>query len=162
MRKRLISDRTPAAAPATGDWLRLDELAEAEISSEDAAYPIESALLPGRGAGWRAAAPGRQTIRLLAQPQARTGYGSALSRPHCRAPRNTCCWSADGGVVPWRQQWNFRPASCKPKSISSISPEWSPELIITPDIASDQARFAGRTRRLSHSGGRAAAACRQG
>ena len=36
-----------------------------EVTSEDAAHPIESALLPGSASGWRAAAPGTQTIRLL-------------------------------------------------------------------------------------------------
>ena len=46
------------------------DLAEVEITSEDAAHPIESALLPGSTSGWRAAEPGKQTIRLLfANPQ---------------------------------------------------------------------------------------------
>jgi hypothetical protein len=46
-------------------WLDLDALADVEVTSENAAHPVESALLSGRRAGWRAAAPGRQTIRLL-------------------------------------------------------------------------------------------------
>ena len=71
MRKRLIIDGSPAAAPPADDWLKLAELAEVEITSEDTGHPIEAALLPGESAGWRAAVPGRQTIRLLfAQPQA--------------------------------------------------------------------------------------------
>ena len=43
----------------------MEGLAEVEITSEDADHPIESALLPGRASGWRAAGPGKQTIRLL-------------------------------------------------------------------------------------------------
>lgn len=40
MRKRLIEDKNRQnTAPA--DWLRLEELAEVEISSEDARHPIE-------------------------------------------------------------------------------------------------------------------------
>ncbi|MEF8715436.1 MAG: carbohydrate-binding protein [Accumulibacter sp.] len=147
MRKRLISDRTPAAAPATGDWLRLDELAEAEISSEDAAYPIESALLPGRGAGWRAAVPGRQTIRLLfAQPQAL--HRIRLCFVETALPRTQeylLRWSADGGqsfreIV--RQQWNFSPQGASSQTEEhqlDLAGVNVLELIITPDIASEQA-----------------------
>ena len=49
MRKRII-------APVQHDqgWLNVEGLAEVEITSEDAAHPIESALLPGRASGWRA------------------------------------------------------------------------------------------------------------
>jgi hypothetical protein len=147
MRKRLISDRTPAPAPATGDWLRLDELAEAEISSEDAAYPIESALLPGRGAGWRAAVPGRQTIRLLfAQPQAL--HRIRLCFVETAVPRTQeylLRWSADGGqsfreIV--RQQWNFSPQGASSQTEEhqlDLAGVNVLELIITPDIASEQA-----------------------
>jgi hypothetical protein len=36
-----------------------------EVTSEDAAHPIESALIPSAGSGWRAGRPGQQTVRLL-------------------------------------------------------------------------------------------------
>ena len=51
MRKRLIAANRPASPPAPAEWLRLDEVAEVEISSEDAAYPIEGALVPGQNSG---------------------------------------------------------------------------------------------------------------
>src|SRR5688500_12910537 len=70
MKKRTITSEMPSsdAQPA---WLPLDQLAEAEISSEDPKYPIENALVPGRLQGWRAATPGEQIIRLtFEQPRA--------------------------------------------------------------------------------------------
>lgn len=65
MRKRIIAQDSHGAAPPASDWLDLEALAQVELTSEDAEHPIESALKPGGGAGWRASAPGRQTIRLV-------------------------------------------------------------------------------------------------
>lgn len=63
MRKRIIGEN--AEHSATDDqWLDLEYLARAEISSEDTDYPIESAIHPGRG-GWRAAVPGEQMVRFV-------------------------------------------------------------------------------------------------
>ena len=70
MRKRIIPSVQKDTSPPGEDWLDLERLAQVEITSEDAAHPIESALLPGQSMGWRAANPGEQTIRLLfAHPQ---------------------------------------------------------------------------------------------
>ena len=52
----------PVADPA---WLNFGDHVEVELTSEDADWPIEGALVPGRTEGWRAGGPGRQTIRLL-------------------------------------------------------------------------------------------------
>ena len=65
MRKRIITPVQQESATPDQDWLNLEELAEVEITSEDPAHPIESALLPGQTPGWRAADPGKQTIRIL-------------------------------------------------------------------------------------------------
>jgi hypothetical protein len=65
MRKRIISQATLAVIPPGGDWLDLENLAQAELTSEDPSHPIESALTPGVGSGWRASGPGQQTVRLL-------------------------------------------------------------------------------------------------
>jgi len=43
----------------------LENSAQAELTSEDASHPIESALTPGLGSGWRASEPGQQTVSLL-------------------------------------------------------------------------------------------------
>src|SRR5690348_5432946 len=48
----------------TPRWLELDELADVDVSSEEPASPIEGAFAPDAAAGWCAAVPGRQSIRL--------------------------------------------------------------------------------------------------
>ena len=70
MRKRIITSVQQKTASPELEWLDVEALAEVEITSEDAAHPIESALLPDRTPGWRASEPGEQKIRLLfAHPQ---------------------------------------------------------------------------------------------
>jgi hypothetical protein len=61
-RKRMEGAAPSPAGPAA--WLPLEELAEVSVSSEDPGHPIESALSGGAGGGWRAAAPGEQSIGL--------------------------------------------------------------------------------------------------
>ena len=70
MLKRIIGQDTREVSPANQHWLNLDALAQVEVTSEDAAHPIESGLLPGGESGWRAAQPGPQIVRLVFdQPQ---------------------------------------------------------------------------------------------
>ncbi len=114
MRKRIIALVQQETASPDQDWLNLEDLAEVEITSEDAAHPIESALLPGRASGWRAAGPGKQTIRLFfTHPQRRRRIRLDFVEPRTeRTQEYALRWSADGGqsfreIV--RQQWNFSP-----------------------------------------------------
>ena len=66
MRKRITSHRQQESPSANTSWLDLEALARVEVTSEDTAHPIESALLLTVGAiGWRAESPGEQTVRLL-------------------------------------------------------------------------------------------------
>lgn len=114
MRKRLIARIFQDNPTKNLTWLELENLVEVELTSEDAAYPIESALIPGEGPGWRAATPGKQTIRLLfEEPQRlqriRLGFSETAAE---RTQEFVLRWSADGGrsfreIV--RQQWNFSP-----------------------------------------------------
>lgn len=113
MRKRIIGD-VQQGSELPGDWLNVEELAEVEITSEDTAYPIESALVPGGNQGWRAAGPGKQTIRLLfASPQRlRRIWLNFVETRIGRTQEYLVRWSPDGGksfreIV--RQQWNFSP-----------------------------------------------------
>ena len=53
MRKRIIQQIQPdVSLRGEDDWLKLEDLAEVEVTSEDTAHPIESALLPNHGPGW--------------------------------------------------------------------------------------------------------------
>src|SRR5213083_2198 len=65
MRKRISSQPQRESPSANTGWLDLEALARVEVTSEDAAHPIESALLTIGATGWRAQSPGEQTIRLL-------------------------------------------------------------------------------------------------
>jgi hypothetical protein len=114
MRKRIIGHAPGEVAAAEPGWIDLEYLAQVEITSEDVDHPIESALIPGTGSGWRAAQPGEQTIRLLFNEPLR------LKRIHLvfqedeqeRTQEFVLRWSPDGGqsyreIV--RQQYNFSP-----------------------------------------------------
>ena len=71
MRKRITNHNPQNVSPVDQSWLDLQRLAQVELTSEDAAYPIEAALIPSAGLGWRAAQAGEQTIRLLFDEQQR-------------------------------------------------------------------------------------------
>jgi hypothetical protein len=61
----VIKHIRPNTASADHDnWRELGDAAEVELTSEDAEWPVEGALLNGRTRGWRAGAPGPQTIRV--------------------------------------------------------------------------------------------------
>jgi len=142
MRKRIIPPVQKNTPPASEDWLDLDRLAQVEITSEDAEHPIESALLPDRDSGWRAAGPGEQTIRLLfAHPQQLRRVWLQFVEPVTeRTQEFVLRWSPDGGqsfreIV--RQQWNFSPqgATCETEDHRvDLSGVTVLELIIIPDI----------------------------
>jgi hypothetical protein len=65
MRKRISSQPQRERPSENTGWLDLEALARVEVTSEDTAHPIESALLTVGATGWRAQSPGEQTIRLL-------------------------------------------------------------------------------------------------
>jgi len=147
MRKRTIAPFQQETAFLDQDWLDLDELAEVEITSEDANHPIESALLPGRPSGWRAAGPGKQTIRLrFARPQKLRRIRLDFVEPHAeRTQEYVLRSSADGGqsfreIV--RQQWNFSPRGATSESEDhhvDLPAVTVLELCITPDISQGNA-----------------------
>lgn len=114
MRKRIITPVQQETALPDLEWLNIEELAEVEITSEDAAHPIEYALLPGLASGWCAAGPGKQTIRLLfTNPQQlRRIWLNFVETRTGRTQEYILRWSPDRGqsfleIV--RQQWNFSP-----------------------------------------------------
>jgi hypothetical protein len=56
---------TSDASVLSPPWLEVASLAHVELTSEDPASPIDAALLLHIPAGWRAAQPGEQVIRLV-------------------------------------------------------------------------------------------------
>lgn len=147
MRKRIIDQVQKHSVIPEQEWLNVEGLAEVEITSEDAAHPIESALGLGQAAGWRAAGPGKQTIRLLfARPQRlrqiRLNFSETLTE---RTQEYVLRWSPDGGqsfreIV--RQQWNFSPNSTTSEvedHLVELPAVTMLELSIIPDISGGNA-----------------------
>jgi hypothetical protein len=148
MRRRILGPGPREVAAAEPGWLDLDRLAQVEITSEDANFPIESALIPGTGLGWRSAQPGEQTIRLLFDaPQ-------SLRRIHLmfheseqeRTQEFVLRWSPDGGQSYreiLRQQYNFSPPETT-REIENYDIDLDGvtalELKIVPDISGGSAR----------------------
>ena len=64
MRKSIVSPSAVAQTPISDLWRDLERIARVEISSEDAAFPIEQALGKKDTTGWRAATTGPQLIRM--------------------------------------------------------------------------------------------------
>ncbi len=149
MRKRVTSPGPPeAASHDDAEWLDLEQLAQVEVTSEDAAFSIESALVPGEGSGWRAAQPGEQTIRLIFdKPQRLRRMWLLFIEPDTtRTQEFVLRWSPDGGrsfreIL--RQQWNFGP----PETIREaedyrveLAGVTVLELAIVPDKSGGEAR----------------------
>ena len=147
MRKRIIAPVQQDTASRDQDWLNVEGLAEVEVTSEDAAHTIESALLPGGVSGWRAGGPGKQLIRLLfAQPQRiRRIWLRFVETRTERTQEYVLRWSGDGGqsfreIV--RQQWNFSPhgTTCETEDHHVALPAVTVlELSIIPDIGGGNA-----------------------
>ena len=157
MRKRIIGSIPRDISAAEPGWLDLEHLAQVEITSEDVDYPIESALIPPAGPGWRAAQPGEQTIRLMFDAPLR------VRRIHLvfsageleRTQEFVLRWSPDGGQSYreiLRQQYNFS----SPDAASEVEDYdldldgvTALELKIVPDISGGGARASLAQLRLA-------------
>ena len=115
MRKTIIDPATVHSEPCTEqEWLDLEEVAKIEVTSEDPSFPLESALLSGKGPGWRAAQRVKQIIRIMFDKPARLRrIRLEFSETEIvRTQEFTLQWSAEPGgpfreIV--RQQWSFSP-----------------------------------------------------
>jgi hypothetical protein len=157
MRKRIIGQETQNVAPANENWLNVDTLAQVEVTSEDAAHPIESGLLPGEESGWRAAQPGAQTVRLMFdRPQRIKSLHLQFHEDELeRTQQFVLRWSSNGGqsfreIV--RQQYNFSPPDttdeCEIYSVD-LDGVTTLELNIVPDISGGPARASLAQLRLA-------------
>jgi hypothetical protein len=157
MRKRIIAPTTSTDRSRGGPWLDVERVALVEVTSEDKNYPIEAAFASVEAAGWRAAAPGSQTIRLVFDQPERLKNISLVFEED-KAPRTqefVLRWSSDGGstfreIV--RQQWNFSPPEMK-REVEEYQVELSNvtvlELIIVPNRSGGADRASLKSLRLS-------------
>jgi hypothetical protein len=140
MRKHMTRELRRSAGSEL-PWLDVETVAEVQLTSEDAAHPIESALRPAAG-GWRAAEPGDQTIRFIFdRPQRiRRIWLNFVESTTQRTHEYVLRWSSNRGesfreIV--RQQWNFSPPDST-QEIENYSVDLDGvttlELQITPDI----------------------------
>lgn len=155
MRKRIVNQSPQPVSSADQNWLDLEQKAQVELSSEDAANPIEGALTAG--AGWRAAQAGEQTIRILFdEPQLiRRIHLQFHEEERERTQEFVLRWSADGGqsyreIV--RQQYHFSP----PDTIDEfedytveLEGVTALELRIVPDISGGESRASLAQLRLA-------------
>ena len=157
MIKRIIGQDIQDVSRPNPQWLNLDALAQVEVTSEEAAYPIESGLLPGTESGWRAAQAGPQIVRLVFDPP------QSIKRLHLefheheleRTQQFVLRWSSNGGqsyreIV--RQQYNFSPPGTTseredyPVDLDGVT---NLELSIVPDISGGPARASLAQLRLA-------------
>lgn len=141
MRKRVISQEPHD----DGRWFDLESAAQVEITSEDPAHPIEAAL-KGGGAGWVAAAPGEQVIRLLFDEPARLRAIELSFDEHgaTRTQEFLLRWSPDQGrsyrdIV--RQQYTFSPGTTHEAERYTVDIDGATalELRIVPDVGGGSA-----------------------
>jgi len=147
MRKRIIERDSQDLSATSQNWLDLERLAQVEITSEDAAHPVESALVPGTGSGWRASQPGEQTIRLLFDKPLRLRRIHLLFREDKqeRTQEFVVRWSADGGrsyreII--RQQYNFSPPATTKQGEDyriDLDGVTAVEIRLVPDISGGRA-----------------------
>jgi hypothetical protein len=157
MRKRLVTPTAEGRRTHGQGWLDLEHAAVVEVTSEDKNFPVESAFASEDAPGWRAAAPGSQTIRLIFDHPQRLRCVSLIFEEDetARTQEFVLRWSSDDErtlkeIV--RQQWNFSP----PESIREVE-EYQVdlynvnvlELVIKPDIAGGAARASLKNLRLS-------------
>ncbi len=143
MRKHIIGEQpTHKEAPENLNWLDLETLARAEISSEDPEHPFEEALRP-QGSGWRAAEAGTQSLRLLFDEPVRVQHIRLVFREtetH-RSQEFVLRWRSgtDPGLREIvRQQYNFSiPNSTEEQEDYRVTIEGLSELElrIVPDIS---------------------------
>jgi hypothetical protein len=157
MRKRVTGEGTGRPAPSEEGWLDLDSLALVEVTSEEAAHPVEAALAEGGGDGWRAAGPGEQVVRLLFDELQRVGRVRLLFEEEGRGRTQEFVlrWSPDGGrtyreVV--RQQYTFSPPGTTREAEEyrvDLDGVTALELRVIPDISGGDARASLRQLRLA-------------
>jgi hypothetical protein len=121
----------------------LEDVAQVEVSSEDPDWPIEGALLEDGTAGWRAAHPGEQRLRIRFDAPHAVSHVHVVfdETDHARVQEFALRWSDDGGRTfraLIRQQFSFSPggATREVEDYSlTLSGVTDLELHLVPDIS---------------------------
>lgn len=139
------------------DWLDLEHLVRAELTSEDNEHPIESALIANIGSGWRAQHPGKQKIRLIFdKPQRINRIQLMFHEDEKERTQEFVLRWAPGGGAPYReivrQQYNFSPPDSN-QELEDYTVDLDGlailELDITPDISGGDCRASLAQLRLA-------------
>ena len=155
MRKQIVDHNFRSVTSVSQGWLDLQRLAQVEFTSEDATHPIESALSPEGGQGWRATEGGEQLIRFVFDEVQHIRRIQLLFDEHQRARTQEFVlrWLPDREqsyreIV--RQQYNFSPPGMV-RELEDYSVDLvgvtALELSIVPDISGNDA-FASVSRFL--------------
>ena len=158
MRKHIIDKpRVADTAAENRVWLDIASLAQADLTSEDPAYPIEAALQDDRESGWRATGTGEQTIRLLFDAPTPVRHIRLLFRETetQRTQEFVLRWRSDTAGE-WReivrQQYTFSPPHTS-EELEDYGVELDAlselELSIVPDIGGGPARASLAQLRLA-------------
>jgi hypothetical protein len=147
MRKRIITRDSQSSVRTDEEYMDLQHLAQVEITSEDPAFPFESALTEVKGKGWKAGNPGKQIIRILFdEPQ-------NIKRIHLQFDEETRARTHEF-VIFWssadeasyrevvRQQFTFSPPATTSETedyVVSLNDVKILELQIVPDITNGNA-----------------------
>jgi hypothetical protein len=159
MRKSVIGEGSPTIPVQNQGCLDVENLARVEITSESPEYPVESALVPGRGLAWRAEQPGKQTLRLVFDHPLRLGrvFLRFDEKEHARTQEFVLRWLPRGenryrDIV--RQQYTFSPTGTTEEiedyrvDLDNVA---AFELMITPDISGGESRASLTEMRLFES-----------
>jgi hypothetical protein len=113
MRKSILTPNPATKTPIGDNWRDLVRIARVEITSEDAACPIEDALGKTATTGWRAATTGPQVIRLhFDEPLAIKRLALHFVEKAAERSQEIAVYASSGGELRevLRQQWNFSPS----------------------------------------------------
>jgi hypothetical protein len=146
MRKSIVAPAAVTAMPASDHWRDLVRIARVEMTSEDAAFPIEQALGKAVSAGWRAASVGPQVIRLhFDEPLAiRRIQLHFIERTAERTQEFAVFAKGEDGTMreAVRQQWSFSPGGANEELEDytvALAGVTALELRIDPDRSHDPA-----------------------
>jgi len=147
MRKQIIAHKPVVDANHEHNWLNLEHMAQAEITSESSDHPIEAAFIINSNNFWQADTAGEQSIILLFDEPQRINHIRLLFQESSqqRTQEFLLSWSGDRGKSYQditRQQFNFSsPHSTQQLEDYAVQLDavTTLKLCITPDISQGSA-----------------------